>query len=132
MNSQQPTFEEFAKPLSNSSETLASGEVKRGEHGRLLPGSKLNPDGPKPGYRQFKTVAMNALQKLKKVRGMEGQVEAIEAMIESMVNKAINGDVRAFQEIRDTVDGRPGQNVNHKGTVKIVYEQVNLSDIKKK
>ena len=135
MNSQDKEFEDFTNPLSNSSETLEKGEVRRGEHGRLLPGSKLNPSGPKKGYRQFKTVFMEKLMeevKLKVPGGGTKTVEAMEAMAQAMINKAISGDVYAFTAVSDRVDGKPAQNgvVKHEGN--ITYEIVEYRDLAKK
>lgn len=110
---------------------MDSGGVKRDEKGRLLPGSVLNPVGAKPGYKQFKTVFMEKLMeevKIKMASGGYSNVQAIEAMAQAMINKAINGDVYAFSVISDRVDGRPAQDTNIKGQIAVTYKIVNFKD----
>lgn len=79
------------------SETL----VQRDEHGRLLPGSILNPVGMRQGTRHFSTLFTEAVKKI-----ADGEEETDDIlMVRKVVAKAKEGDLKAFDIVREEVDG---------------------------
>lgn len=132
MNSQDTQFENFINPPQNSGQIADNPSVIiRDEKGRFAPGCpKPETSGVKKGYKGWKPILEELADEEVEVRNL-GKVPAMYAAGKAMFNKAINGDVYAFSVISDRMDGRPGQNMNHKLEGTIIYEQVNLSDIKK-
>lgn len=80
----------------------------RGEHGRLLPGVVLNPNGRPKGARSFTTKVREALERL-----AEGKGETAEALlIKSLIHKAVvKQDVLMIKTIWEQLDGKPLQRV---------------------
>lgn len=100
------------------------------ENGKFKKGHR-RVGGMEKGYKFARPVIIEKLAKELEVRGM-GKVEALEAMVQSAINKAINGDIYAFNSLLDRVDGRPGQDMNHKVEGTVIHQHVRLRDIKKK
>ena len=48
---------------------------------------------------------------------LPGGVRKVDAIADAVIAAAMKGDVRAYAEIRDTVDGRPAQTLHHEGGV---------------
>jgi hypothetical protein len=81
-----------------------------------------------PGGRPkelFRTVALQKLVKL--VRKGKLEAAAIEHVVEAQVKAAIKGNTKAFVALRDTVDGRPQQTIEHTGN--IIHE---ITELEKK
>lgn len=68
----------------------------------------------------------NAKAKLKKIGINADEINNQMAMVISIYQKALKGDVSAFKEIRDTVGEKPTENLNLSGNVNNVY--ANLSE----
>jgi hypothetical protein len=74
--------------------------------GRPFPkGVSGNPAGRPPGIRDRRTLRQALLERLGETdaKGLSFRQRVVEAI----VNQAIRGNVQAFKEVRDTVDGRP-------------------------
>lgn len=105
----------------NPQEPLNNGEktVKRGEDGRIQAGSApLNPNGKPKGTKHFATVFMEELKReitMKKRNGEQEEMPVDKAMARAMINKAVSGDVQAFNAVADRVDGKPKQQHEHSG-----------------
>ncbi len=93
-----------------------SSPIIREANGKLLPGSKLAA-GVKPS-RFFRRALLRDLMK-----DVDG-VQRIDLGASAIVTKMCEGDVRAFEAIRDTVDGRPAsdsENANVGIAVQIAF-----------
>lgn len=87
------------------SEAKASEPIRlTGRYRGLVPyvkGQSGNPSGrPKGSIRRA------VIARLSEAKGKDKTY--LRAVVEAVVREAVKGDVRAFAEIRDTVDGRPG------------------------
>jgi hypothetical protein len=83
------------------------------EEYRFKSGQSGNPGGrPK---EIFRTVALQKLTKL--VRKGKIEQSAIEHVLEAQVKRAMSGNTEAFKALRDTVDGRPQQTLEHTGNI---------------
>lgn len=70
------------------------------------PGQSGNPAGPKPGYRHFKTLFKEAIVKI-----ADGEAESDDViMVKQVVAKAKKGDLKAYEIVRDEVDGPMNKN----------------------
>lgn len=93
----KPKQQSQNKP-SNSGQAL----VKRDEHGRVLPGSQLNPLGPKPGYKLLSTQLREALMEFAtnsdKTKGR--------LLIDRLVLNALSGKERSIEIILERLEGK--------------------------
>ena len=74
--------------------------VNRGEHGRLLKGSQLNPNGRPPKSHEEKVLAAVS-------RGCSPK--DIQAIMEVLVKKALNGNIQASKIVLAYAIGMPIQ-----------------------
>lgn len=86
--------------------------VEREENGRLKPGSKLNPAGPKPGYKHFKSIAYRYLTTTKGRTRTGEEVTLDEAMIRTAVDLALRGNLKAIQFLVEAIDGKPKESLD--------------------
>lgn len=71
-------------------------------------GKSANPSGRPLGQRNYATIYREALMQLAKDKGITPN--ALEDLIEKVgIAKAIGGDFRFFQDIRDRIHGKPTQ-----------------------
>lgn len=103
------------KKPTNSSET----HVERNEKGQLLPGSHLNPFGPKAGYKHLTTQLKEML--LETAQGSE-HTHATLLNRRILKKSIVDGDMRAIELIYDRIEGPPVQesrniNLNIDGTL---------------
>ncbi len=103
MNELTVTTEE--KPLNDGRIT-----GKDPETGQFLPGNTLSKGKPK-GTKHFATVFMEELKREVLLQTKDGDLKMTvdKAMARAMINKAIKGDVPAFNAVTDRVDGKPKQ-----------------------
>ncbi len=98
--------------------------VKRDENGRVLPGSKLNPNGRPAGVLNFATKFNQAIEKLAEKNDITG--EELELQILQMgIKKAREGDYSFYRDTFDRVYGKPQQSVD----VTTLGESVSNKDI---
>lgn len=74
--------------------------------GTFKPGQSGNPAGSKPGYKHFKTLAIEAIKAMGDTKDGK-KMEIGRAMTQAIINQALKGDVRAYTAIADRVDGKP-------------------------
>jgi hypothetical protein len=78
------------------------------------PGQSGNPAGRPKGQRDYATIYREALQKIAAARGVTPN--EIEELIEQTgLDKALEGDYKFFQDIRDRIHGKPKQGIEHTG-----------------
>ena len=82
--------------------------VKRGERGRLLPGSILNPGGRGKGRQDFKTKWFKAIEKIADTKGITAD-EVEQELLLVGYDKAKDGDYQFYRDIFDRVYGKPMQ-----------------------
>lgn len=74
-------------------------------------GESGNPNGRPKGQRNYATIYREALQKLAAAQNVTP--EELEDLIEQTgLNKALEGDYKFFQDIRDRIHGKPTQAVD--------------------
>ena len=79
------------------------------------PGQSGNPNGRPKGQRNYATIYREALEKLAAAKNVSP--EELEELIEQAgLNKALEGDYKFFQDIRDRIHGKPKQAIEHSGT----------------
>jgi len=77
---------------------------KKGESG--------NPEGKKPGTRNFSTIYKEALKKLAMKNGMEpDQLE--EDILVKALQSSYNGNFKFFKDIHDRLHGQPVKSIDH-------------------
>lgn len=77
---------------------------KKGESG--------NPNGRPKGQRNYATIYREALQNIAKAKGMTP--DEIETYMEQVgLDKAMNGDYKFWQDVRDRIHGKPTQGIDH-------------------
>lgn len=98
------------KPINN-------GAIKeRDEKGRIVPGMVLNPNGKPKGTRHFSTL-FNEMVK-EKIKLKDGtEMTILRAMGLAMARKAMKGDVKAFEQVADRLDGKSVQAIDMQITV---------------
>lgn len=109
-----------APKQANPSETLAPvPAVQRDERGRLLPGSRLNPAGSKPGYKHMTTMIKEALADL----DSKGKLTYQEALVKTILKRAIvDGNFLFVNMIMERLEGKVGIEDNRGDTV--IYNPV--------
>lgn len=79
-------------------------------------GKSGNPKGRTPGIPNSKTRYKRLLELVSKkanpVTGEEEEFTQLELMDMAVFNKALKGDIRAYQEIMDRLEGKPGQPID--------------------
>lgn len=75
--------------------------VRRDERGRLLPGSVINKNGMRKGTRHFSTLFKEAIKKIDAETGDSTDITIVKAQLQ----KAKKGDPKAYEIIRDEIDG---------------------------
>lgn len=80
------------------------------------PGQSGNPEGPKPGYVQAKTLLKRLLAvevtEVNPITGLSETLPLSDHLLLKQIHKALkDGDTRAFEAIFDRVDGKPIQTV---------------------
>lgn len=72
-----------------------------------------NPEGRPPGIPNSKTRYKRLLELVSKktnpVTGEEEEFTQLELMDMAIFNKALKGDIRAYEQIMDRLEGKPGQ-----------------------
>lgn len=98
--------ETVEKPLNN-------GIIKeRDEKGRIKKGTVLNPNGKPKGTRHFTTLFKDMLQE--KIKMKDGtEMTMLRAMGLAMARSAIKGNVKAFEQVADRLDGKAVQAIEH-------------------
>jgi hypothetical protein len=69
-----------------------------------------------PGGRPRTARLSRALRQALATEGRDGRTLA-QMIADAVVGKAKRGNVQAFKEIRDTVEGRPAQALEHRGAI---------------
>ena len=88
------------KPSNNSKKI-----VKRNKKGQLLPGSVLNPEGLKPGTKQFSTLMDEAVKEIAKANKLtEGEVWQV--LIKRGYSEAKDGSYPFYKDILDRYYGK--------------------------
>jgi hypothetical protein len=73
-----------------------------------------NPDGRPNGQRNYATIYREGLRRLAEAKNMTP--EEIEELIEQTgLEKALGGDFKFFQDVRDRIHGKPKQGVELTG-----------------
>lgn len=98
----------MTKSKPNSGKT----QVQRDKKGRFPPGKSGNPSGPKPGYKQKKTVFLEAATRLGLLDDTGQPLKPYEDVVNAMVKKAKKGSTQAAEMIFDRIDGRPKQAID--------------------
>lgn len=100
----------------------------------LIPAKKgevRNPNGRTAGIPNAKTRYKRLLElvttKTNPVTGEEEEFTQIELMDIALFNKALKGDIRAYQEIMDRLEGKPSQSVDVTSNGKDFFEQNELT-----
>lgn len=95
----------------------------------LIPAKKgevRNPKGRPPGIPNAKTRYKRLLELTsKKANPVTGEIEEftqLELMDMAVFNKALKGNLNAYREIMDRLEGRPGQEVDMKVTASPIDE----------
>lgn len=89
----------------NNGEILEKPSVVRDEHGRIVSGA-LNPNGKPKGTKHFATVLSEILAE--QITLKDGKTMTVSKAIGMAIrNKALRGDVPAFNAIADRIDGKP-------------------------
>lgn len=76
------------------------------------PGKSGNPKGRPKGQRNYSTIYREALIKIGEAKKMTPE-EIEELMEETGISKALEGDFKFFQDIRDRVHGRATQKIEN-------------------
>jgi hypothetical protein len=84
---------------SNNGKTL----VERDEKGRVLPGSVLNPEGPKPGYKHMSTILAEALKELASGSDTKSWAEMV---VKRLIMNAVSGKEKSIEMIFERMDGK--------------------------
>lgn len=98
-------------------------KTREGRNGGTIkvwePGESGNPEGPKPGYVQARTVLKRLLAaKGKFLNPFTGEMEEMsmaDALHLTQIFKAADGDTRAYEILMDRVEGKPSQPIEHSG-----------------
>jgi len=97
------------------------GQFKKGESG--------NPAGRPKGVPNSKTRLLRLLElvqtKTNPITGDKEEFTVAEQLDMVMINKAIKGDIRAYQEVMDRLEGKPKQSteVEVSGGMNITWEE---------
>lgn len=87
---------------------------KRADNGQLLPGNTANPNGRPLGQRNYATIYREALVQLAEAKNMTP--EQVENLIEQTgLSKALEGDYKFFQDVRDRIHGKAPQSLEVTG-----------------
>ena len=93
--------------------------AKDGEKTQFKPGQSGNPEGPKPGYRQARTVLKELLavelDDVNPLTGEKGKYTVADLLHLQQIKKAKEGDTSAYKEIQDRVDGKAPQSLELTG-----------------
>lgn len=73
----------------------------------------------------------NAKTKIKKLGINADNLNNQMAMVISIYQKALKGDVNAFKEIRDTIGEKPQENINLSGNVNNPYTKLTEEELRK-
>lgn len=73
-----------------------------------------NPNGRPKGQRNYATIYREALQKLAEAKNMTPD-ELEELLEKTGLEKALDGDYKFFQDIRDRIHGKPKQGIEMTG-----------------
>ena len=86
---------------------------------KFQPGQSGNPAGKPRGTQHSSTRLrrlLDAVQKAKNpVTKQEEEFTTLELMDAAMISRALKGDVKAYREILDRVEGKPSQPIEHSG-----------------
>lgn len=93
------------------------------ESGLFAPGNRANPGG-RPKSRLFRKRSMRDLLR------ESGDEQRIDTGVKAIVDKMIAGDVRAFEALRDTVDGRPSPDNENTGNSVTIFAPTFIIDEK--
>jgi hypothetical protein len=88
------------KQPSNSGKTL----VKRDKRGRVLPGSRLNPEGPTPGYK-IKNIGYWTNKILEQLPENSEKTFA-ELIANRGIQMALQGQFNFYKELRERTEGK--------------------------
>lgn len=93
-----------------------------GRNGNLIPpkkGEVRNPKGKPVGLQNSKTRYLRLLALTEKIQNpVTGKIEefsVLEQLDMQMIAKARKGDLNAYKEIMDRLEGRPSQSIEHTG-----------------
>ena len=95
----------------------SDNKPKRDSKGRLLPGNTANQKGLTPETEQDKLVKKAKKQFIKDY--IETLAEALPQISPALIKKAKTGDISAIRELNDRVLGKPKQNIEVEGELKI-------------
>jgi hypothetical protein len=88
-----------------------------GGNGNLIPckpGETHNPNGRPKGQRNYATIYREAIIKIGQSKGMTP--EEVEEELERVgLGKALSGDFKFWQDVRDRIHGKPRQAIEHTG-----------------
>ncbi len=101
------TSEPTRIPIEAEATEQANNKVQRDEKGRLLPGASLNPGGRPPRKWTWKQLLEEAFEE----EDETGQ-PAKQIAVRKLVQKTKEGDVLAFREAMDRMDGKATQGVD--------------------
>lgn len=99
----------MAEELVNNGKNIEKKPI-RNEKGQLLPGVVLNPAGKPKGTKHFATLFKELLQEQVKLKDGT-KITMLKAMGLAMAQKAMKGDVNAFNAVSDRLDGKPNQSI---------------------
>ena len=105
-NSRPPVCGRFAFLGANMNVEPAN----RTETGQFAPGFSGNPNG-----RPKSKPITDAIREVLREMAINGEVDKLRTMVRAVVDKAIEGDVPAFREVTDRIEGKSPQAVEHSG-----------------
>jgi hypothetical protein len=85
---------------------ISKESAKRPRGRPFQKGVSGNPAGRPRGIRDRRTIRLEMMEALEEVTRVGGRTK-LRALVDAIITQGLRGDVQAFREIRDTVDGRP-------------------------
>jgi hypothetical protein len=106
------------------------GDKHTPRHSRFKPGESGNPNGRPKGKRNFKTDLLAELEETTSVRenGRDITISKQRAVIKSLINNAIKGDVRAATALSALVERVVGNDANSGDSDSTAEDQKLLED----
>lgn len=98
-------------------------------------GETMNPNGRPKGVQNSKTRLLRLLQLVQKkknpVTGEDEEFSVMEQLDMAIISKALKGDIKAYQEILDRLEGKATQEIKNTGETPITIKVVRDGDSSK-
>lgn len=98
------------KPLTNGDLMDNGNKVERDADGKIISGV-LNPNGRPKGTRNFTTKVREALEFIAELKENDGSMTNEQALVKTIMKKAIAGDVLMIKTLWEFLDGKPSQTI---------------------